>query len=900
MPHTHWDREWYLPFQRFRLKLVELGDRVLDMLEKDERFVFTLDGQLATADDYIEVRPEGEERIRRLAQAGRLALGPWQTLMDEFLVSGETIVRDLELGLRRAEALGGSMLIGYLPDMFGHVAQMPQILRGAGIDHAVVWRGVPAAITKHAFVWESPDGSSVLAEYLPLGYGNAAYLLDVPGRVPAKVADLAESMRPFFDRDEPILAMYGTDHTEPLPELIEVVEEANRAEGEYRLELATLSAYLEASDGAEQRWSGELRSGARANLLMGVVSARIDLKAAAARAERVLERYAEPLCAIHTTEWPERLLELGWRRMIENSAHDSICGCSVDEVSAQVLVRYAEAEQIGRGLAERTVARLAATVPGGAVVIVNPSPAPAADVVELDLVVPEDWAEVALELADGQRTATQEIARTAAHLQTLELPAAEVPELLRRRLHGRELFGRIWNGFRLERGGERPRLTLELDSVPDPVWLDVAELRNDIEVAAAADPGTTWEVVIWTRPRRRVLAAVRAPPLGWTSARPVPGAASDNLSQAFQGGAAPVQVEGAALDNGFVRVEVAGDGTLRLGGREGVGRLVDGGDAGDSYNYGPPEHDRLVSEPDGVWVDMRAEGPLLGELAVLRTYRWPVGLTNDASGPSDGLVATDVEMHVQLRAGEPFVRIRVAFENRSRDHRLRFHIPLPRAAASSFAEGQFGVIERGLTPEGGHGELPLPTFPAHSFVDAGGIAVLLEHVLEYELVRDGHELALTLLRSTGLISRNVHPARDEPAGPEIAIPDAQRLGPCEVSFALFPHGGDWRQADVLTAAERYRLLFLTAAGTSESGALGRQAGLAVEGATMTALRRRRDWLELRLVRLDPEGGTAVVSGGFTEARAADLLGGPGVRLQLEAGRLELELPAWKIQTIQLR
>src|SRR5207247_2119185 len=180
VPHTHWDREWYRPFQSFRISLVDVVDEVLARLEADEGLRFTLDGQLATVDDYLEIRPEAEERIRALVRAGRLAIGPWQTLMDEFLVDGETTLRNLEAGLARAAHFGSAMRVGYLPDMFGHVAQMPQILRLAGIETAVVWRGVPAAIDFHRFVWERPDGSAVVAEYLHAGYGNAAYLLDVP------------------------------------------------------------------------------------------------------------------------------------------------------------------------------------------------------------------------------------------------------------------------------------------------------------------------------------------------------------------------------------------------------------------------------------------------------------------------------------------------------------------------------------------------------------------------------------------------------------------------------------------------------------------------------------------------------------------------------------------------
>src|SRR3712207_4560163 len=145
VPHTHWDREWYSPFQTFRLRLVDLLDDFLPALENDLSYArFLLDGQMAVVDDYLEVRPEAEPALRRLAATGRVAMGPWYTLPDEFLVSGETHVRNLQLGLERAAAFGGAMDVGYLPDMFGHLAQMPQLLSQFGFGHAVVWRGVPS------------------------------------------------------------------------------------------------------------------------------------------------------------------------------------------------------------------------------------------------------------------------------------------------------------------------------------------------------------------------------------------------------------------------------------------------------------------------------------------------------------------------------------------------------------------------------------------------------------------------------------------------------------------------------------------------------------------------------------------------------------------------------------
>jgi mannosylglycerate hydrolase len=846
VPHTHWDREWYLPFQRFRLQLVGLVDRLLDVMEADDRYRFTLDGQLATLDDYLEVRPEAEERIRRLVEEGRLAIGPWQVLMDEFLVSGETILRNLEYGQRRGGELGGSMSVGYLPDMFGHVAQMPQILIRAGIDQAVVWRGVPAAIDSHAFEWQAPDGSTVRAEYLPHGYGNGAYLLDVPGKLGQGLEAIRDSHRAFFG-DEPILAMFGTDHMEPLPRLADLLEESGA-----RLEVSTLPEYLAGLDGHPQltRWAGELRSGARANILMGTLSTRLDLKLAMARAERALTRYAEPFQALYGRAWPDRLLDLAWRRVIESSAHDSICGCSVDEVSRQVLVRCAEAEQIAMGLADDAIRQAAATAPLGSVVAFNPSPVRRAGLVEVEVAVPAEWEEVALQLPDGSRVATQEVRRNEPLLHSERVAGADVSEWLRRRLHGRELFARRLNGMTI---GERV-VTFLVDDEDNPIWLHLEELKQELRLATATDEAV-WEVRIAARPRRTVVAQVPVPPLGWTAVEPAEGTGA--IEDA-------VRVEEDRLDNGLLSVVVGANGTLTLGGVAGVGRLVDGGDAGDSYNYAPPLEDRVVAEPERVQVTVLAEGPVRGVLSVTRSYRWSVRE-----------VPVDVETLVELRAGEPVCRIRVAFDNPCDDHRLRFHVPLAHEATSSAAEGQFAVVERGLEAEEGFGEVALPTFPAYGFVAAGGVAALLDRPMEYELVA-GRELALTILRATGLISRSAHRYRESPAGPELGIPEAQCRGPWSVELALFPHEGAWHEAGVLDQLERYRHPFLVAPGRALDGPRATSGPeLSCRGAVLSALRRRGRRVEATVAHEHPEPQTA------------------------SFGETELELGAWEIKTVEL-
>ncbi|MHB1536087.1 MAG: glycoside hydrolase family 38 N-terminal domain-containing protein, partial [Acidimicrobiales bacterium] len=337
VPHTHWDREWYDPFPAFRMRLVDVLDEFLPTLESQPEYRrFLLDGQMAALDDYLAVRPDAAPLVRRLAGAGRLALGPWYVLMDEFGVSGETIVRNLQLGQERAAAFGGAMPVGYLPDMFGHVAQMPQLLRQAGMEHAVVWRGVPGAITRTGFWWRAPDGSTVRAEYLPTGYGNGAHLPPEPSALVRRVRAQEAQVDAFLACEaDPLLLMNGTDHQAPHPWLPQLLEGANAAQDDFHFEIQSLVEYLaSAPTEALPSWSGELRSSARANLLMGVLSNRVDVKIAAARAERALERRAEPLAALWFPAecWPATLLDGAWLEVIRNSAHDSICACSADSV----------------------------------------------------------------------------------------------------------------------------------------------------------------------------------------------------------------------------------------------------------------------------------------------------------------------------------------------------------------------------------------------------------------------------------------------------------------------------------------------------------------------------------------------------------------------------------------
>jgi alpha-mannosidase len=900
VPHTHWDREWYLPFQSFRMRLVELVDGLLDEMDADERVRFTLDGQTATVDDYLEVRPENLARLARLVADGRLAVGPWRILMDEFLVSGETLIRNLEMGIRRGEELGRAMPIGYLPDMFGHIAQMPQILRRVGIADAVVWRGVPAAIDRHAFGWFAPDGSTVRCEYLLGGYGNGRDILALSDRIERKLEVFVGTQRAAFGDDE-ILAMYGEDHSFPLPGYAPLVAAFNEGQDSYAVRIETLAEYIGAT---RERavpalsWTGELRSSARANVLMGVVSHRVEVRQAAGRAERLLERAAEPLLALHGAAWPGRLLDIAWRRIVDNSAHDSICACSSEETVAQVLTRFAEAEQIGRGLTERALLEIGHLVPIGAFAAVNPSPIERTDLIELELPVDRSPVGTPIVLPDGALAPTQDLGIVERTVDDVVLAARELVPYLRRRMHARELYTYQLNGYRLSPGATETVVTLDVDRVPDPPTLDIDTLLEELDANAARTPSASWRLRVVARPRRRLLARVPAPPLGWTAVR---SAHPGSLAHCDD----PATRRGSTLSNELVSVAVAADGTLTIDGGgvtlSGVGRLVDGGDVGDSYNYAPPTTEALIEQPLRVEVQAGEPGPLRASLAVTRTYAWPIGLLGDLAGRATETVETDVRMTVGLHSGESFVRVSVEFVNRAVDHRFRFHVPMLPSADRTYAEGQFAVVERGTVMEGGHGERPLPTFPAHGLVAADGAAILLEHVLEYELL-DGPELALTLLRATGLISRDRHPYRDEPAGPVIPAPTGQGLGTRHVSFALLPMSDGRPSAAVLAALERYRNPFLAATGDADAS-LGLRSGhgLAIEGdgVVLSSLRRREASLEVRLVNELGKEVRATLRGPFRTVREVDLLGRPLGEARSASGLAEVILGPWEIGTFCL-
>jgi alpha-mannosidase len=383
VPHTHWDREWYRPFEHFRLMLGSVVDEVLETLERDPSFTsFTLDGQAVVLEDYVGVRPQNEPRLRELIAAGRIEIGPSYVLPDEFLVGGESLVRNLLIGRAVCERFGGEPSpAGYLPDSFGHPLQLPQILAGFGIESFLFSRGLGDQLDDLGVVfdWVAPDGSTVRAVQLLASYGNFADVSS-PNDAEARVRALLERFEPGLDRAglRDVVLCNGTDHWRVQPQMPSICAELERRFDGSTFEISRYADYASRlRTGELPSWTGELVGSRLQNVLRGVNSARLYLKRANERAEQELlsvETLAALTSPLTGRPFPLADFTLAWQELLKCQPHDSICGCSCDEVHRDMLVRYASLDRTLELLSSDAVEGLNDPVDTGQISLVNTLP----------------------------------------------------------------------------------------------------------------------------------------------------------------------------------------------------------------------------------------------------------------------------------------------------------------------------------------------------------------------------------------------------------------------------------------------------------------------------------------------------------------------------------------------
>ena len=729
--HTHWDREWYRTYQAFRARLVDTIDRVLELLESDPGFRFLLDGQTIVLEDYLEVRPERRAALAAACRAGRLAIGPWYVQPDSLLPSAEAHVRNLLEGRRTGAAFGAVSAVAYTPDSFGHPAQLPQLFHGFGLGLFVYWRGNGDEIDAlpAEYLWEAPDGSAVLAHHLAEGYFAASGLPTAPRAAAAMLTGLAERLAA-RTRSGAVLLMNGFDHALPEAGTGAAAEAFARASG-FTVRRALLDDFARVLPPEAPRFRGALTGARIANLLPGVWSTRTPLKLRNRRAEARLEGWAEPWAALgRLLGAPDErpALRMAWRALLQNQAHDSICGCSQDRVHEQMAARYDAAEE----LAEETTARVLERLAGLGVERRTP------------------W------------TTTFEAAvwNPSGHARTdvARLRLDPVPWLAFRGAEEREMAIHPWLLAALGDGG------FTVDGVPARLVADDDAGRVRI---TPERPALTLEFV-----------AADVPAYGWRRVHVAPAAAAPECDD-----------DGREIAADGISVRVAEDGTLAVGagGRtwSGLCDLEDVGDRGDTYDFDPVAGSAPRVESVAVRRHLHASG--LQRLTVQRTLVVPAALAEDRRARSATSVRLVVAMEARVAPGVPRVDLRVCVHNTARDHRLRLLFPTGAADGTYVAASSADVVRRGPErPDAARWVHPAPvTFVQQGFVAAGGLTVAAPGLPEAEVTAEG-VIAITLVRAVGWLARMDLATRPQVAGPAVPTPGAQCLEAIEARLALLP------------------------------------------------------------------------------------------------------------------
>jgi mannosylglycerate hydrolase len=764
--HTHWDRAWYVTFQEFRTRLVRLVDRLLNLLETEPDYrVFMLDGQMVVLEDYLEVRPQRQDVIERLCRSGRLKVGPWYVLADEFLVSPEALIRNLQLGHRMGQTYGGVSKIGYVPDGFGHIAQLPQILRGFGIDNAFFWRGIGSEgeLLGSEFIWKAPDGSQVTTIWMPFGYhnisnlgypvhwGDTSQMEFDSGLALQQIQTAIQALSPFANT-QALLLMNGIDHEEPEPRLPDILTKAKTHLKPQQFFHGTLEEHLtrvRQSGDILPEFTGEFRWGRYAEILQGVYATRIYLKQSNHQVETLLERYSEPLSALakwsgaDVPEGTQDLLWTAWRWLLKNQPHDDIYGSGIDEVHDEMMYRFDQAKQIGSILIRDSIRQLARQVnftcqPGIPVLVFNPL----------------GW--------ERQETVLGEIEfdfddPTSSNFQIKTVDGQDVP-------------------FQILEEGEA-------------FWMETLKANR----------------------KRRVKIAfyARVPACGYASFYIQPAS-----SQAFASPEVPILVEETwnvftnEAENRFVKISITSDGGVDVLDKttgvlySGLAHFEDCEDTGDEYSFCPLPDSQVVSTA-GQLAQVRqvVAGANQVTFEIQRLLDIPEGLTHDRKKRSERAIKMSIVTHLTLYRHMPGVYFETVVENVARDHKLSVVFPTQLNPEKVHVDQPFMVMPRTIELPDSNSwvEDPTPLMHQRAFTDLSqsghGLAVLNRGLPAVEVKRHGPgtQIALILLRSVGWLSRDDLWTRRVAAGPLVPAPGAQCLGKYQFDYAVLPHSGDWRQ-----------------------------------------------------------------------------------------------------------
>ncbi len=417
---THWDREWYQSFQGFRHRLVEMMNDLIETMEKNSDYkVFHTDGQTILLEDYLQIEPGKKDRLKKLIDAGRIVIGPWYVMPDEFLLSGESLIRNLMVGYKICSEWGVKpWKCGYICDIFGHIAQMPQIFNGFGINSSLLGRGTNEHSCPAHFKWQSPDGSSVTTFKVPDSHGYGDFFIKVSDKDrpenPLSETELSGLIKEYIDSElkrSPIpvvVLMDGADHQwlhKDIPRNIEIIKKLYPDADVRYTNLEDMVKEVEAYTEVMPTKEGEINEtakidGSYIHLITHTLSSRYPIKKANDECQTLLEKWIEPLAALYELKnfcIQKSYIDLAYKYLLKNHPHDSICGCSIDRVHNDMEYRFSQTKEICNQLIdvlfdyERKQNEVDKSSDVKVLSVWNPLPFARREVITVDIDFPKDY-----------------------------------------------------------------------------------------------------------------------------------------------------------------------------------------------------------------------------------------------------------------------------------------------------------------------------------------------------------------------------------------------------------------------------------------------------------------------------------------------------------------------------
>ncbi|UKS28306.1 alpha-mannosidase [Paenibacillus sp. HWE-109] len=794
--HTHWDREWYLPYEKHHVRLVKLVDTLLDKLDQDQHYrSFFLDGQTIILEDYLEVRPDQKDRLSKYIQDGRILIGPWYILQDAFLTSGEANVRNIQIGHQDAKKFGAVAKIGYFPDTFGLVGQTPQLMQQSGITNVLFGRGVkPTGFNNTVsdgdyessfseLLWEGPDGSQVLGILFANWYNNGWEIPVDSEEANAYWKQKLADAEKYASMGE-LLFMNGCDHQPIQLDLPEAIQVARELYPDTTFIHSNFIDYLQAVQSSLKHElsivKGELRSQRTDgwNTLVNTASARVYLKQMNQLGQAMLEKVAEPLAALAhilkaQEKYPHHLFTYAWKTLMQNHPHDSICGCSVDEVHREMVTRFDKSRYVAEAIVDESKRVIAEVIDTSCFARMGDNALPV----------------IVMNTSGWERTGVLSIELDALRLYFHDgYTHEEASDIVK----AADLSGRVLVD---ENGNVIPCVSQDLGlqfgyDLPDDKFRQPYMCRKvKLTFEAENVPALGLKAYAWVRSEAEIPAS-------------------------------SILVGDRVLENDWLKIEIADNGSFNLtdkvNGRiyRDLGVYENTGDIGNEYIYKQPAGETPRTTYDvAAQIRVLEDHPFQASIEIVHDWEIPasadevleeeqralVHFKHRKAQRSEHMVPMQIRTVVILSRGGKGVEISATFNNQAKDHRLRMLFPTDLNTQVHRVDSMFEIAQRDIVPSA-NWENPSNTQHQQAFLDineaGAGLVVANLGLNEYEILRDGRNtIAVTLLRSVGELGDwGLFPT-----------PEAQCQGEHTIRIAIIPHHGDAVESGAYANAYQFQI-----------------------------------------------------------------------------------------------